>query len=151
MNKKKLIISIAIPIAIGIISSIVGNISTEFNNFTKPLFTPPAIVFPIVWTILYILLGISSYLVYKSYDLDKNKTLIIYAVNLLLNFLWCLFFFKFKMFLLSIIILILLLIDTIIMIYYFYKVNKISGYIQIPYLLWLIFALILNYFVYTLN
>ena len=151
MKIKELITSIIIPNIVGGVSALIANIGKNIDTFNKPEFTPPKIVFPIVWTILYILMGISSYLIYKENNLNKKSALFIYALQLIINGLWTIIFFKFKAFLLALIIIIVLIILTIIMIYKFYTINKTAGLLQIPYLIWLIVALILNYNVLLLN
>ena len=92
---KVLIISILIPNILGFIGEIIGNASKGFDNIIKPSFTPPSIVFPIAWTILYILMGISSYIIYKSEENNiKKESLKIYLLQLILNSSWTFFFFK---------------------------------------------------------
>ena len=148
---KSLIINILIPNIIGFISSLIGKVSYEVDNFNKPSWTPPSIVFPIVWTILYILMGISSYLVYESNTTYKKDALKIYGINILLNGIWSILFFRFKLFFISFITIIILIVLTIIMIIKYYKINKVAGLLQIPYLIWLFIALILSYNVFLLN
>lgn len=148
---KKLIICVLIPLGLGII---VGILTTNMNSYMQmnmPSFAPPAILFPIVWTILYILMGISCYLVIESIYFNKEEALIIYGVQLLVNLLWSFIFFSFKAYLLAFIWIILLIILVAIMIIKFYQINKISAYLQIPYLIWLIFAAILNLSIYLIN
>lgn len=154
MKTKKImyiILSILIPLAIGFIGSMLGGSMALFDNIKKPIFAPPAIIFPIVWGILYILMGISSYLVYVSNSRYKKTGLIFYAIQLVVNALWTMIFFRFENFLFAFIWLLLLLGIVIMMLFYFYKSDKKAFYLQIPYLIWLIFALILNYSIYTLN
>lgn len=154
MNKKNIwhiVLSILIPLVIGFAGSMLGGSMALFDNIEKPWFAPPAILFPIVWSILYILMGISSYLVYKSNSEYKKTALIIYAIQLILNALWSIIFFRFENFLLAFIWLVILTGVVILMMYYFYKSDKRAFYLQIPYLFWLIFATILNYSIYTLN
>lgn len=120
-----------------------------YNEIITPKLSPPGIVFPIVWTILYTLMGISFYIVTKDgYD---SKIVEIYLVQLLVNSLWTLIFFGFENFLLGWIWVLILIVLVIIMIYRFYKVNKIAGLIQIPYLIWLCIAFYLNLSIYLLN
>lgn len=149
---KSLLINIAIPLVIGGLASLITN--DGFKNYadvTKPALSPPSWLFPIVWTILYTLMGISSYLIYEK-DKSLNKiSLIIYAVQLALNFTWPIFFFGFNAYLFSFIVLVILIIFVIAMIAFFYKENQISAFLQIPYLIWLIFAAYLNLSVYLLN
>ena len=148
---KKLIICILIPTILGFFGSFIGNVQNGFDGIIKPSFTPPAIVFPIAWTILYILMGISSYLISDSDDVNKNKALIIYGIQLVLNVSWTFFFFNLNLFLFSFLLVIIILILTILMIKEFYKINKTAAYLQFPYLIWLIFAAFLSYNVYLLN
>lgn len=147
---KEIAIAIIIPNVIGFLGSLIGNPSA-FDNIIKPSFTPPKIVFPIVWVILYTLMGISSYLIYKSNSNEKDESLFIYLISLVLNSLWSFFFFKLKAFLFAFIWLILILISVILFVIKFYKINKLSGLLQIPYIIWLIFAGILNLSIYFLN
>ena len=154
MNKKNIwhiVLSILIPLVIGFAGSMLGGSMALFDNIEKPWFAPLAILFPIVWSILYILMGISSYLIYKSDSEYKKTALIIYGIQLILNALWSMIFFRFENFLLAFIWLVILTGLVILMMYYFYKADKRAFYLQIPYLLWLIFATILNYSIYTLN
>lgn len=147
INYKKLLKFILIPLILG---SIVGIITSgNYKDIIMPKFTPPKILFPLVWSILYILMGISRYLI----DDKPNNypALQIYKVQLTINLLWSFFFFTFKWFFFSFLWIILLIILVIIMIIKFHNLNKLSGLIQIPYLLWIIFACILNYTIYTLN
>ena len=141
---KKLIKNILIPVIMG---SVIGLIISPFMNYqdlNKPPLSPSGIIFPIVWTILYIIMGYSFYK-----QNEQNKT--IYYTQLIVNGLWSIIFFVFKWYLLATIWIILLIILVIIMIKNFYKENKLSGLINIPYLLWLLFALYLSFGVYLLN
>lgn len=122
-----------------------------FDGINKPSFTPPSIVFPIAWTILYILMGISSYLIYQSDSSEKKSAFVIYGIQLVINSLWTYFFFNLKWFLFSFILVLVILFLVIIMIIKFYKINKTAAYLQIPYVLWLCFAAILSFNVYLLN
>lgn len=154
MKKKKIwyiVISILIPVFIGFLGSLLGGSMSLFDNIKKPWFAPSAILFPIVWGILYILMGISSYLVYESDSEYKKTGLIFYAIQLIVNALWTMIFFRFENFLFAFIWLLLLLLLVLVMMYYFYKSSKIASYLQIPYVLWLVFATILNYSIYVLN
>lgn len=150
MKWKKLLISIGIPLIIGFAGSLFADVQSGFSDIYKPSFTPPMILFPIVWTILYVLMGISSYLVYESND-DKGSSLLIYGIQLIINSLWTIFFFKLHWFLFSFILVLIILALVIFMSIKFYKINKLSGLLQIPYILWLMFAAFLSFNVYLLN
>lgn len=147
---KTLIICILIPIAIGFFGSFLGGIN-NFTNINQPSFVPPDWVFPVVWTILYILMGISSYLVFVSNSNKKKSALILYGVQLFINFIWTLFFFRLQLFEFSFILIIALILLVIAMSYKFYKINKWAGLIQIPYILWLLFASVITYVTAIIN
>lgn len=151
INFKTLIISILIPNVIGFLGSLLGSPMKNFDTIIKPFFTPPEIVFPIVWIILFTLMGVSSYLIFESKSPYKKTALTIYGIQLILNSLWNLFFFNLKWFLFSFILVLVIIILVIIMIYYFEKINKTAAILQVPYLLWLIFASILTFNIYLLN
>ncbi len=151
-NKSTLIISILIPLAVGTVSAFLsGTMMMPYTDFNKPPLSPPAILFPIVWTILYILMGISSYIVYESDSPEKKGALKTYALQLFFNFLWSIVFFRFHLYLFAFIWLLALIAIIAVMIYRFYKIEPVSAYLQIPYLLWCIFAAYLNYMIYLLN
>ena len=149
LNVKKLIKSIALPLGLGIIVGILTSNYTKYNDMIMPQFAPPAILFPIVWTLLYTLMGISNYIVKENTN-DKN-ILNIYYLQLLVNLTWSFLFFVFRFYLFSFFWILLLIILVVFMIFEFYKVSKLSAYLQIPYLIWLIFASILNFSIYLLN
>lgn len=150
ISLKNLVLSILIPNVVGFIGNLFGNSSSNFDNIPKPNFTPPAFVFPIVWIILFTLMGISSYIIFSSDSKNKTKALIIYGIQLVLNSLWSFFFFNLNWYLFSFIWILIILFFVLLMIYEFYKINKCAALIQIPYVLWLIFAAIINYNVYLL-
>ena len=141
---QKLIKNILIPVIMGGIIGLIINPFMNYQDLNKPPLSPPGIIFPIVWTILYIIMGYSFY----KQD-EQNKA--IYYTQLIVNGLWSIFFFVFKWYLFSFIWIILLIILVIIMIKEFYKLNKLSGLINIPYLIWLIFAAYLSFGIYILN
>lgn len=152
-NKNTLIISILIPLLTGGLSALLSSNGMMIYNSTanKPPLTPPNIVFPIVWTILYILMGISSYIVYNEKNSFTPTALKWYGIQLFLNFCWPLIFFNLMMYLTAFIWIILMIVSILIMIYYFYKVKPVSAYLQIPYVLWCIFAAYLTLATYLLN
>ncbi len=152
ISKKSLIISVLIPLAIGGLSALItSDAFKQYQTYERPPLSPPSWLFPVVWTILYILMGISSYLVYQRKGTLLNKELIIYAVSLVLNFAWPIAFFVFEASFFSFIWLIALLVVVIIMTYWFYQISQLAGLLQIPYILWLTFAAYLNLGVYLLN
>ncbi len=150
---KNLIIAILIPLIGGFIISLItrGGVENYTNNLIKPVFAPPKILFPIVWSILYILMGYSSYLIYNSMSSNKCTCLLLYGLNLFLNFLWPIIFFNLEARLFAFLFIIMLDIVVGFMIYCFSGIDKKAAYLNIPYFVWLIFATILNLSIYLLN
>ncbi len=142
---KKFIIILLITFGIALLPTIFINFDTD--SLVKPLLFPPKILFPIVWTILYFLMSISLYLSSK-YNKNLYK---VYGIQLILNSLWSPLFFMFKTYLFSTIELLILIIFVAIMIEEMKLENKLSAYLQIPYFIWLLFALYLNVSIYILN
>lgn len=142
--------SILIPVILGGIVGFIISGSIDYNSLQKPFLAPPSWIFPIVWSILYVLMGI-SYGILKSNSLIDSKINLIYYSQLFVNLLWSIFFFVLKWRLFAFLWIILLLILIIIMIVEFYKKNKTAALLQIPYLLWTAFATYLNLGVYLLN
>ena len=156
---KKYIFSVLIPLLIGYLSNILAKIisgvdtTTYYHELIKPGFAPSGIIFPIVWTILFILMGTSSYIVLsqRKNELKTKDAMFYYWLQLALNFLWSILFFGLQLRLTALIDLILLLVFLVIMVYKFYKIKPIAAYLNIPYILWLIYAGVLNYFVWLIN
>ena len=151
LNKSALIISILIPLAVGSLSALISGNMSMYSSLNKPAFSPPSYIFSIVWTFLYILMGISSYIIFMSGNENSTKALKIYGLQLFFNFCWSIIFFGFSQYLLSFLWLIILIILIIIMIQQFYKISSIAAYLQIPYLLWSILAAYLNFKIYMMN
>lgn len=150
-NKNALIIAILIPVAVGTVSALFSGNMSLYSKINKPPLSPPGFIFPIVWIILYVLMGISSYLVYESTSPEKLKALKTYAIQLFFNFWWSIIFFRFSLYLFAFLWLLVLIFLISAMIYQFYKINHLSSYLQIPYLLWCLFAAYLNFMIYILN
>ena len=142
--------SILIPVLIGGIVGLIISSAIDYNSLQKPFLAPPSIVFPIVWTILYILMGI-SYGILKSKSLTDKKIDLIYYIQLAVNAAWSIIFFLLKWRLFAFIWILLLDILVILMIIKFYKKDKTAGLLQIPYILWTLFASYLNLAIYILN
>lgn len=155
VNFKKLVISLVLPLAVGFIGSIFTTYSIDdgwYASLKQPSFNPPASVFGPVWTILYILMGISLYMVWKEVPGRKRENALgVFALQLLLNFLWSLFFFYFKDIEIAMLDIIALWISIVIMVWMFYRVKPLAGWLNIPYLLWVSFATALNIAYYVLN
>ena len=150
MKFKIYIKSIAIPLILGSIVGFLISGFIDYNSLNKPFLAPPSILFPIIWTILYILMGV-SYGILDANSLTNSKINFIYYLQLFFNLLWPIVFFIFKWKLFAFYWILLLVIFIIIMIVKFYNKNKLAGLIQIPYLLWTLFATYLNLFIYLLN
>lgn len=152
INWKSLIFFVAIPLITGGLSALVTMGSMEdYNNFEKPFLSPPAILFPIVWTILFVLMGIASYRVFESNCENKENALTIYFVQLVVNFIWPVLFFNLKAFFRAFLWLLFLWLLILLTIIRFYKCDKISAYLMIPYILWVTFAGYLNFMIFLLN
>lgn len=150
---KKLIISILIPLAVGGLSALLtmGSMQ-EFATLNKPPLSPPGWLFPVVWTVLYILMGIASYLVSTSSKPYRSRTaLTVYAIQLVFNFFWSIIFFNLEWYLFAFIWLVALWILIIITAVLFYRISKPAGYLMIPYILWVTFAAYLNLAIFILN
>lgn len=160
LNVVELIIAILIPLLVGGLSAfLTKDAMVMFDAIKKPPLSPPGIVFPIVWSILYVLMGIARY---SLYNLDEQKlseeqikfrnyTLVIYDIQLFFNFFWSIIFFKFSMYKVAFLWLIILWVLVFIFIKNALKLNKISAYLMIPYLLWITFAGYLNVAIAILN
>ena len=147
----KFIISIVVPFIIAGIGSFFtsSSVGTWYVTLVKPVFNPPSWVFGPVWTVLYLLMGISLYMVWiKRVEI---KAMIFFGVQLFLNALWSIIFFGLNNPLYAFIEIILLWFSIVFTIYYFYKIEKTAAYLLIPYLLWVSFAAILNFSIMILN
>lgn len=154
IKKDELAISILLPLAVGAVSSfLTQNAMGMFRLMEQPPLSPPGWLFPVVWTILYVLMGIASYLVCRE---GKEKpevadALSVYALQLVFNFFWSIFFFRFEWYLFSFLWLLalwgLILVTTL----RFWKVNRTAAKLMLPYLAWVTFAGYLNLGVYLLN
>ena len=134
INYKKLILFILIPLLLGLLVGIIAVLPNKVNSII------PSWIFPIVWTILYILMGVSSYIIYE----ETNEIPKIYLIQLVVNLLWSFIFFEFKLYLLAYLWIILLIVLVSIMIIKFIRINKLAGYLQIPYIIWLLIASFIN-------
>ena len=149
------VIAIALPLVIGGFSAFLTkdnmNIYEEIN--TPPL-SPPSLLFPVVWTVLYVLMGVSSAFVWLNRSENKDtadKGLLIYAVSLFFNFVWSLIFFNFRAYLFAFIWLAVMLALIILTVINYKKVVPLAAYLQIPYIFWTAFAGYLNFGVWLLN
>lgn len=152
---KPYVISIVIALGVGGLSALFtkGNMDV-YNTINRPALAPPMIVFPIVWGILFVLMGISSAIVYTKRDEnpdDALDALKVYAFQLVVNFFWSIIFFNMRAYLFAFIWLVLLWLLIIVMILRFRKVSKTAAYLQLPYLLWVTFAGYLTFMIWILN
>ncbi len=150
INIKKLLLYIIVTFLIGNLFVIFVITKDFYNTLNKP-FNVPSIIFPIVWSILYLIMSISTYVVSNSKNEFKKDAIKTYFTQLTINSLWTLLFFGLEELFISFIWILLLITIVISMIIKYFKINKISGIINIPYLIWLIFAAYLNYSIFILN
>lgn len=151
---KTLIFNLAVPLITGAVSGfLTRSAMQQYGQLNQPPLSPPSAVFPVVWTTLFLLMGISAYLVtmkrsdgLKSYDLPA-----VYWIQLIVNFIWPLIFFNLAIYGIALAWLILLIILVIYMIFQFHDITPAAGWLQVPYLLWLIFAGYLNAGIWLLN
>ncbi|WP_207710488.1 TspO/MBR family protein [Aminipila butyrica] len=151
---KLLLICIAIPLMVGGIAGFISrNSMSAFEALNKPPLSPPGWVFPVAWTILYILMGIASYLILTSDAPQKriNKAMKLYVLQLFFNFLWTFWFFNLELYLFAFIWLVALWLLILITILSFSRISKPAAYLMVPYLLWVTFAGYLNLGIALLN
>lgn len=148
---KKLLASLAVPLAIGGLSALLTKDSMEtFDSLNKPALSPPGWLFPVVWTVLFVLMGIACYIVVTAGG-GNRAALTLYGVQLLFNLLWSLIFFRAGAYLAAFIWLILLWLLILATTVFFYCISKPAGILMLPYLLWVTFAGYLNLSIYLLN
>jgi len=157
MNKKeviKLLVSIVLPLSLGAIAGMFTSqsVSGWYETLNRPSFNPPNWIFGPVWTTLYILMGISLYLIWKQdVSKERNRAILVFLVQLILNFCWSFIFFYFNLIGIALVEIILLWINILIMLVLFYRIRPLAAYINIPYFIWVTFATILNASYYFLN
>ena len=138
-----------LPVILGSVVGFIISGSIDYNQLVQPPLAPPSWLFPVMWTIIYLLMGISYYLLKQ--DNDNECLSRVYYLQLGVNLLWSIIFFLFKLRLLACIWIIILDILVCLMIYWFYNTKKISGYLNILYLVWILFATYLTICIYVLN
>lgn len=151
---KPLIFFFVITFAFSALSGILTrNNMSQYKEYNLPILAPPSWLFPVVWTILYILMAISAYLIYTSDASKKEKTdsLFLYFLQLIINFFWSIIFFNLNQLFIGFLWIVLLWVIVIFMMIAFHKIKPIAAYLQIPYLLWISFAAYLNLQIYFLN
>ena len=150
---KRIWIFLGIPLAVGGLATLLSGGMGSYKTFAQPPLSPPGWVFPVVWTILYLAMGYASFRVYTREENHRQRRLglVLYLVQLFLNFLWPIVFFRFEAFLAAFGVLIALWIGIVATMWQFYKSDERAGDLMIPYLLWVTFAGYLNLGVYLLN
>lgn len=151
---KTLIICVAIPLLVGIVSGLISRGGMEaFDSLNKPPLSPPGWLFPVVWTVLYVLMGVASYLVVTSGSPQAQieRALLPYGLQLFFNFFWSIIFFNFGLYTFAFLWLLALLVLIIITAVRFFGISKPAAYLLIPYILWVSFAGYLNLGISVLN
>ena len=151
-NQKLLGICVIIPLLTGILSGWLSRTSMEtYNGLAKPFLSPPAWVFPVVWTLLYIAMGVASYLVIQNGTTNAERAIMLYIAQLVFNFCWPLIFFNLEWYFVAFLWLLVLWGLILAMYIEFDKINKKAGWLILPYLAWVTFAAYLNFAVFLLN
>lgn len=154
-NPIAFVVNIALPLAVGAVGAFftASSVKTWYTTLAKPSFNPPNGIFPPVWTSIFILMGISAYLVWQKRHTISHlpRTIAIYLIQLILNLMWSFIFFYAHQIGVALVEIVFLLIIVIINATVFYKINKLAGLLFIPYILWLGFATVLTYNIFTLN
>lgn len=149
-----LILALLIPLLVGGISATLSAQGMAmYGNMNKPPLSPPPWVFSVAWSILYFMMGLASYFIMVSDVSIRSKAMamIIYALQLAMNFAWSIVFFNYEAYLMAFIWLMVMWVIVIICAFRFYGINKLAAYLIIPYILWLTFAAYLNFGAYVLN
>lgn len=153
-SKAVKVLLIFLPLVIGLLSSMIsGEAMKIYEDINRPPLSPPSMLFPIVWTILYLLMGIASAIIYSQEDNSDNRALglVFHFVQLIFNFFWSIIFFNLRNYILALLFLILLWLTVFSMIMNYKKVNRAASIMNIPYLAWLTFAGYLNLMIFVLN
>ena len=144
-RNKTLIVQVVLALLAGGLASLLGGDTADlYQRLTAPPLAPPGWVFPVVWTVLYILMGLAAGLVARSEDMDRDRALFFYYVQLGMNVLWPLVFFRFEWITFGAVWLLLLVVAVGITQRQFRTVNTAAGWLLVPYLVWCLFALYLH-------
>ena len=149
----QLLTIILISELVGVLDSLLsGNQGVIYTSFVKPPLSPPGWLFGVIWPVLYLLMSIAAYIIYQTpQTLERKEATTFYWIQLFVNFLWPIVFFRFEWYWIAVGVIILLDILVSITTLRFYKINKAAGYLMIPYLLWILFATYLNIGIAVLN
>lgn len=148
---KPYIVTSAVVLGLAFLSNLLSGGTDSYAYSNKPPLSPPAIVFPIVWTILYVLMSIAAVIVAKSNDLDKGKALRLFIIQLGINYVWPIIFFGFMAPKIALVWLLLLIAVVILTTRAFFSVSSSAGWLMVPYVVWLLFAFYLNFGIVALN
>ena len=150
-KNKTYILWVIITLAVGVISSLASGNFDVYRSFVKPPLSPSGFIFPVVWTALYILMGIAAGIIADSKDLDRGNALKLYILQLFVNFLWPVIFFRFQALKFALFWLVLLIIIVLATYKSFKGISGKSSMLLIPYIAWLLFAFYLNFGIIILN
>ena len=150
---KKLIACLALPLAVGGLSALVAGGMDVYKELNQPPLSPPGWIFPVVWSVLYLLMGYASYrvLVSDAPEAQKRRALVLYGLQLFFNFIWSPLFFGAQMYLAALLVLLVLWVLIFLTIRAFSAIDERAGDLLLPYILWVSFAGYLNLGVYLLN
>ncbi|MBE6798853.1 MAG: tryptophan-rich sensory protein [Ruminococcaceae bacterium] len=148
---KPYIITTAVVLGLAFLSNILSGGTDAYAYANKPPLSPPPIVFPIVWTVLYTLMSIAAVIVAKSNDLDKDKALRLFIIQLGINYIWPIIFFGFSAPKIALVWLLLLIVAVLLTTRVFFSVSPVAGWLMVPYILWLFVAFYLNFGIVALN
>ncbi len=153
INWFQLLVIVLITELIGVLSNLFsGNTGQIYTSLVRPPLSPPGWLFGVIWPILYLLMGIAAYMIYQSPEtLDRKKAITLYWVQLFVNFLWPIVFFRLGWYWISVLVILILDVLVLMTTIKFYKINKVAGYLLIPYLFWILFATYLNIGIAILN
>lgn len=149
-----LLIFIVTAELVGALSALLsGDYKSFYSEYIRPPLMPPAWLFPVVWAVLYALMGISAYIIwnYKGNEIRKATALKLYFLQFAVNFSWSIIFFRFRLLETAAIIAVLLLVLVVMMVISFKRINNTAAWLNVPYIIWLIFASYLAISVYILN
>ena len=153
INWFQLLMIVLITQLVSLISSLFsGNAGETYTSLIKPPLSPPGWLFGVVWPVLYLLMGVAAYIIYQTPETPKRKkSITLYWVQLFVNFLWPIVFFRFELYWISVVVILLLDVLVLITTMLLYKAKKMAGYLMMPYLLWILFATYLNIGIAVLN
>ncbi|MBR2338220.1 MAG: tryptophan-rich sensory protein [Clostridia bacterium] len=147
---KALIFFLVYTLGLGFLGGLLGG-QMDLSSLNQPALVPPAWLFPVVWTILYTLMAIAAYLVYTSRDIDRGAPLRLYLLQVIVNALWPLFFFRLEWRLFAFVWILLLIALVVLTMVGFKPISNTAFWLMVPYLVWLLFAAYLNFSFYLLN